>query len=286
MPAPVRALVGPVLATLGSAAPVGAQLTDHFTCYKAAPTAGTAAFTARNGVAIVDGFGTSTVDVRKPQLLCAPTSKNGEDPTAPTHPDHLEDYRIKPATRFAMLRNQTVADQFGTHALDVQKPVGLQVPTAKSVDAPPPPPAPVNPALDHFQCYKVRTAKGAAKFVPRTGIALADQFGALTVDVRRIRRLCVPADKNGEEPGAEGHPDHLLCYQIRETSRPRFARHSPLFTRNQFGAETLDAKKPAELCVPAARVPVLPTATPIPSATPTPAPTATSGLILWPALRP
>jgi hypothetical protein len=46
------------------------------------------------------------------------------------------------------------------------------------------------------------------------------QFETVEVDVRRPRELCAPADKNGENPGAENHPDHLLCYDIK--SRQKF----------------------------------------------------------------
>ena len=103
-----------------------------FTCYRAAPTRGAARFTARPGVSVVDEFGSSTVDVRKPKLLCAPADVNGDDPGAPSRPDHLEDYFIKPATRFTTLTRQTVVDRFGTWTFDVKKAIALQVPTAKS----------------------------------------------------------------------------------------------------------------------------------------------------------
>src|SRR6185295_5346374 len=104
-----------------------------------------------------------------------PTNKNGEDPSAPSHPDHLEDYQIKRSTGFVAVRNQAVVDQFGTQTLDVRKPVGLQVPTAKSHVASPSPPS--APAVDHFQCYAVRRSRGSAKFTPRT-VTVEDQFGA------------------------------------------------------------------------------------------------------------
>jgi hypothetical protein len=273
----IRGTMAAALATVAAALAVGtsagAQATDHFTCYKARTTSGTPPFTAIASVAVVDQFRSSTVAVRRPQLLCAPTSKNGEDPSAPTHPDHLEDYEVAPATRFAPVRNRTYVDQFGSHALDVKRPLSLQVPTAKSLSAPPP--APANPAVDHFQCYRVNRARGAAKFTPIAGVTLADQFGTMTVELRRLRRLCVPANKNGEEPGAESHPDHLLCYQVKQTDAPRFQTRTPVFTRNQFGPETLDAITPRELCVPARRL-APPDPTPTPSVTPTINPTAGS----------
>src|SRR6266849_2726629 len=89
-----------------------------FTCYRAAPTRGAARFTSRSGVQVVERCGSSTVEVRKPKLLCAPTNVGGDDPNAPNRPDHLEDYLIKPATRFTTIVRQTIVDRFGTWTLD------------------------------------------------------------------------------------------------------------------------------------------------------------------------
>ncbi len=252
-----------------------------FTCYRAAPTRGAARFTSRSGVQVVDRFGSATVEVRKPKLLCAPTNVGGDDPNAPNRPDHLEDYLIKPATRFTTILRQTVVDRFGTWTLDVKKPVALEVPTAKSHTTPPSPPA--SPSIDHFQCHRVKRSSGSAKLTPVT-VAVADQFGTMSLQVRKASRLCLAADKNDEDPGAEQHPAHLLCYQVKQVNEPRFATVSPLYTANQFGSETLDARRPSELCVYAVQPPVgpTPTVTPTlacpdctggtgtPSATPTP----------------
>src|SRR6185436_15368635 len=122
------------------------------------------------------------------------------DPAAPSRPDHLEDYVVKRTARFAARTGQQVTDRFGTHTLDVKKPLGLDVPSAKSRTSPPLPPS--APAIDHFQCYKVRPSSGSPKFAPVT-IGLQDQFGSMTVQVRKPSRVCLPVDKNGENPGAE-----------------------------------------------------------------------------------
>src|SRR6266404_6431536 len=252
-----------------------------FTCYRAAPTRGAARFMSRSGVQVVDRFGSATVEVRKPKLLCAPTNVGGDDPNAPNRPDHLEDYLIKPATRFTTILRQTLVERFGTWTLDVKKPVALEVPTAKSHTTPPSPPA--SPSIDHFQCHRVKRSSGSAKLTPVT-VAVADQFGTMSLQVRKASRLCLAADKNDEDPGAEQHPAHLLCYQVKQVNEPRFATVSPLYTANQFGSETLDARRPSELCVYAVQPPVgpTPTVTPTlacpdctggtgtPSATPTP----------------
>jgi hypothetical protein len=222
---------------------------DHFTCYKTAAVPGAPRFAPISGLPLLDQFGSKTVEVKKPKLLCTPTNKNGEDPTAPSHPDHLEDYQIR-AAALPPAPNLLVQDQFGTLTLAALKPTALQVPSAKSLVAFPPPPA--APGVDHFACYKIKLA---TRFHPVSGVVLQDQFGTRTVDVRKPRRLCAPVNKNNEAPGAETHLAHLLCYQIKQTSLPKFTAVSPLYVANQFGQETLAARSPRELCVPALKNP-------------------------------
>jgi cysteine-rich repeat protein len=221
---------------------------DPFLCYQAKTTAGTTKFVAQEGVGLVDRFGASSVTAKGPNRLCAPANVFFEQPAAPAHPDHLEGYPVKPAVKFAGTTIQTVMTTFGTLALSVKKPATLLVPTAKS-HATTPPDAPTT--LDHFQCYQAKTTSSTPKFAVRTGIPVTDQFGSMIVTVKKPTRLCVPVDANGVTPAAETHPNHLVCFQVKQTSLPKFATVSPLFTRNQFGTETIDARKPTELCVPA-----------------------------------
>jgi hypothetical protein len=220
---------------------------DHFSCYKSKTTAG---FTPQSGIALVDAFWTSTAEVRKPKWLCAPADKNDEDPTAPTHPDHLESYQVRPATRFAGAGGVVLLDQLGTTTLALTKPAYLLVPTAKSLTAPPT--APAAPVVDHFHCYKVKVTTSDVT-LPLLGVSVEDQFGTQTAELRKLKYACVPVNKNGEEPGAEAHTGYLTCYQ--QKSLPKFVKKAPVFTANQFGNETMDVLKPAVLCLPAARLP-------------------------------
>jgi hypothetical protein len=118
------------------------------------------------------------------------------------------------------------------------------VPSAKSLQAPPPPLEPVT--VDHYQCYRITRARTRLK-----NLSVVDQLGSLGIDVKRPRRLCVPVNKNGESPGAEQRTSVLTCYDSRvaSTSLPFVGPHH-LFVTNQFGSVTLDRLWPAELCVP------------------------------------
>src|SRR5262249_56436284 len=52
---------------------------DHFQCYKVKPTPGAPKFQKILGVKVDDQFGTATLDLLKPALLCAPANKQNED---------------------------------------------------------------------------------------------------------------------------------------------------------------------------------------------------------------
>ena len=236
--------------------PTATPVLDHFTCYKAGSTSGSVKFASIVSLPLRDQFGASTVAVKKPQFLCAPTNKLGEDPTAPTHPEHLEGYQIKNVQKPIFPTHIKVVDQFNAGGLfvDAKKQSHLLVPTVK--DRFTPPPLPDAFSVDHFQCYKVKTSKGAQKFEPILNVEVEDQFGIMHVDVKKPTFLCNPVDKNGEDPGAPTHVDHLMCYQIKQVkTEPKFLKHTPIFVNNQFGPETLDAKKPSKLCVPALKTP-------------------------------
>jgi hypothetical protein len=229
---------------------------DHFGCYKAGATSGSVKFAGilnPPGISLVDQFGSEQVEVKKPKFLCAPTDKNGEDPTAPAHPEHLKAYQIKYPVKAVLPTNIKVVDQFNPGGLfvDAKKASHLLVPSVKSLTGPTPVPTPGAFVTDHFECYKIAISKNTPKFIPVLGVALGDQFGTMTVDVKKAQFLCNPVDKNGEDPTAPAHVAHLMCYQAKQVDAVKFVKLVGVFVNNQFGSETLDVKKPAQLCVPA-----------------------------------
>jgi hypothetical protein len=229
---------------------------DHFTCYAVGASKGSVGFARRKGVSLTDVLGTSTVAVRRPKYLCAPTDKLGEDATAPTHPEHLEGYQIKPARRFVPRTNLLVIDQFNAAGLhvDAKRPAFLLVPSLK-VPGGPTPPTPTAFTTDYFQCYIATVTRKTAKFVPVPGVTLADQLGAMTVDVKKPKLFCAPVDRNGENPTAPQHTGRFLCYQIAQVDAAKFAKRAGLFLNNQLGPTELKITKPALLCVPATVAP-------------------------------
>jgi hypothetical protein len=247
---------------------------DHFQCYEAhAPR-----HTIPN-VSLLDAVGPSTVDLIQPHRFCAPANKDGEDPTAPTHVVHLDGFRMRQTSpRFVHVRNLAITNQFGSTVIDLVRPDYLLVPSAKSLVAPPPPL--LVATVDHFKCYRARGRQRVA------GTSVQDQFGSLTFDLKRPRRLCLAADKNGEgilDPGAS-----LLCYEVRLAGGTPFVPPGKIFLTNQFGDDSFSLFRATELCVPSSLTGPAATPTPTasatpmatataPAATPTPSPTATTG---------
>ncbi len=244
--------------------PVRAQTVpplNHFQCYDVGRTQ-----FDRRDVSLLDDFGPSMVEVRRPKLLCAPVNKDNENPTAPLDPEHLVGYEIRrDAPRFERLNDEVVEDQFGTLVVDLQRPERLLVPSAKGLVGAP---APLDPNLvDHYQCYKVRGDRRRVSDIP-----VEDQFGAGVTDVKRPLRLCLPVDKQGE--GILNAAARLMCYQIKPGPRV----NQEVVIDNQFGESDLLVRRARELCVPMRTPTPTPTvsATPTPTVTPTATPTPTA----------
>jgi hypothetical protein len=208
---------------------------------------------ARRTVSVEDRFADASVAVRSPNRLCAPSSKQvgtnpPEDPNAAADPNHLMAF---PALGSApRVNGLTITNQFGTVKLDAIRRSFLLTPTSKDLNVPPP--ALPDPP-DHFQCYLVRRSQGSASFAKIPNLAGVDQFGSQNFDILRPRYLCVPANKNDEDPGAVGHLENLLCYKARH--RQNFPELEP-HVNNQFLRDRVKVIRRMEFCVPSTIVPV------------------------------
>jgi hypothetical protein len=227
---------------------------DHFQCYEVKRRV-----FATPDVTLVDAFGTTSgVVVQQPERLCAPANKNNEAPLAESDPDHLVGYRIRhPFTR---VRGETITNQFGTTVVDLVRRERLMVPTVTLPNGP-------APFVGHFQCYSIKRSRGTAKFTRVPGVNVIDRFGSHSATLLRPRSLCVPVDKNGEDPAVVDAADHLLCYRART---PRFGIRQNFFADNQLGAQQLDLIRRMELCVPSIRGSTTTTTTAAPTTTQSP----------------
>lgn len=236
------------LVTLGARGPALAQAPtaaiNHFTCYEVRKLP----FETVN-VDVENPFGPTSIDVKKPKRLCNPTNKNGEDPLAPIADEHFVGYRTKQTEprRVELQRGLTVTNQFGTLLVDAKKPDIFMVPSAKSEVGPPLPLADPLP-IDHYECYRVRSAKATFPTVE-----IEDQFGPLTLEVKRPRSVCIATDLMGN--GILEPEVHLACYKVKTAKRtPRFPGRDLVFVSNAFGnAQGLDfltVTRPTEICLP------------------------------------
>jgi hypothetical protein len=210
---------------------------DAYQCYEIKP-----ATTAAATLTVQDRFTTMTETIRFPHRLCAPADEDGTGLLDPVQ--HLVGY-VMGGQVFKGVTGLTVTTQLGTLQLDITRPSIFMVPTAKSLTAVPPPLVP--PTIDHFQCYKVKPSRGAAKFV-RQAMTITDQFETQTVTLKKPYTLCAPANKNGEDPTAPSHPTSLLCYRAKGTTS--FATLLAHIT-NQFGQDDVTLIHRRELCLPA-----------------------------------
>jgi hypothetical protein len=239
---------------------------DHFQCYEIKP-----AFQAPIAVTAESQFGPLNQTLRFPHRLCAPTDKNQEGIMDPVQ--HLTGYSTRVSTTVFKRLRQQIVNQFGSILLDVVRADMLLVPTAKNgVPLPP-------DTIDHFQCYKVKRTRGTAKFVPISGVQIVDGLGSYTAMLVKPRYLCAPADKNGEDPGAETHDPHLLCYKTR---LPRLTTIVNQFVTkqcgNQLGEQAFDLIRRVEFCVPSQKNPTTTTTSSTPTTTST---TSTSSTTLY-----
>ncbi|MGH7894302.1 MAG: DUF7450 family protein, partial [Candidatus Binatia bacterium] len=102
-------------------------------------------------------------------------------------------------------------------------------------------PTPQPNVVDHFKCYKARTAAGAPAFTQRD-VGLQDQFESKLTTVIRPDSFCTPVDKNGE--GISDPSAHLECYRIKDApAQPPFAPRE-IVADNQFGLQPLALRKP------------------------------------------
>jgi hypothetical protein len=209
----------------------------HFQCYE---VEGHPRLTS--GISLNDQFGPGMVDARKLKRLCNPADMNGDDPTAPSNPEHLSGYIVRQTSPpFVPVRDLVVANELGTFAVQLVKPTLMLVPSAIGVGTQATPL--VNPQIDHFKCYKIKSTRARV-----FGVPVQDQFGTFSEDVKRPTRLCVPADENGS--GIQNPNENLMCFKI--VPQPPFrGPTATIFIDDELTTnQGFRVNHPRELCLP------------------------------------
>lgn len=196
----------------------------------------------RRQVSLDDLFGTGSVTVGRAKRICNPADKLDEDPAAPADQNHLVSYEIS-QQGFVPVKGLHILNQFQDAVINLARPDYMMVPSAKDLTTTPPAP-PIPAPINHYKCYTIERSRFRA-----SDIKIDDQFGTLTVDIKRPVRFCAAADKQDE--GIVDPASHLICYQVRQASGPRFRGPAGgIFTANQFGTAAFRVFGPRELCVP------------------------------------
>jgi hypothetical protein len=158
-------------------------------------------------------------------------------------------YTINPTTGNAVLKGANNV-RYGLAFAPIPTPTPAP---ATPTPTPSPSPTPTAP-LDHFVLYKIKTTKNTQKLPAFGPLTLKDAVGnaqtGFQYDVKRIRRLGAPADKEGE--GINDSRTHLVEYQIRaHRGSPKFqGTGGPVIVTDQFDTHTLGVAKPDGILVP------------------------------------
>jgi hypothetical protein len=153
---------------------------DHLASYTIKQT--TPRFTRIRDFVVTNQFGTTTLDLVRPEALLVPSAKSHVGPIGSYTPaiDHFKCYKARGRFRSDPL---TIDDQFGSITAAIKRPVRYCAPVDKNGEG-------IIDAGTHLVCYQVRSAAGSP-----TGDELysLNQFGPDEFKVFGARELCVPS---------------------------------------------------------------------------------------------
>lgn len=176
-----------------------------------------------------------------------PTATGTPTPTrTPTPTDTPTSTPTRTATATATATPTATATRTATPTVtSTATPMSTVTPTPTLTTTPTPTPLPTaDPGLKHYLCYESHRHPSGVFDLP-----VEDVFGPSLVDLKKVKRFCVPADKNDESDFDLYDPDHLSFYTLKQRS-PRFTRVKNVTVANQFGSLVMDLVKPDRLLVP------------------------------------
>lgn len=156
-------------------------------------------------------------------------------------PDHFQCYQaVDLGTPRFVRQDVTLTDQFETKLTTVMWPDFFCNPVDKNGEG-------INDPTAHLTCYKIKDGRGQPR-LERRDVVVEDQFGELTLTVRKAEALCLPSEKDGVSSAL--NLDHFKCYQAREAvGTPKFEQRRVSLV-DQFGSVTVTVLKPEALCNP------------------------------------
>ncbi len=107
----------------------------------------------------------------------------------------------------------------------------------------------------HLVAYDIKKSKGEEKFKKIKNIVVTNQFGDLTVDIKKVKMLLVPSSKSHDstpDPLEDIITNSFKCYDAKVSKdTPKFKKTN-VNLDDQFTDEsiTMEVKKPKMLCSP------------------------------------
>jgi hypothetical protein len=156
-------------------------------------------------------------------------------------------YTINPTTGEATLKGSTGPAQvtFGIAVAPVPAPTPTPVGPTPTPSPSRTPPAP----LDNFLLYKIKNTANTPKLPVFGPISLTDSFGTHDYDVKKLRRLGPPA--NRENNGIHDPNTELVEYQIKaHAGSPKVPKGAGITLTDFNGQHTVGVLKPDSILVP------------------------------------
>lgn len=238
----------------GSKAP---ETSDSYLCYKGGLQTGQPKLASGLTADLRDTLSISqTYNVGKVGGVCNPAAVDGGSIAyAAVHEESFAIKRQTGAPKFVASDHITV-DAFGQRTLTLIAPSSLLDVTPTAAGSTPPTSFASDPTsatgVNRFKCYKAKLAKGSSPFVAPTTPTVVDEFfpAGQSVVMKKVSKVCLPADVNGETPGAQKRTSNaLVCYQVKLPKGAAMVAHTVASNGSNFGAQVLDTTRVAELCV-------------------------------------
>ena len=202
--------------------------------------------------AIATGGAQGSTNLFLPQATATPTptATTTETPTATATdtPTPTPTDTPTPTPTPTVTATSTATPTATETATPTPTPTETATPTATPTETATPTPSstatPSGPV--HYQCYELHQGPAAP-----TAATLNDLFGDSNVDIRRAKRICNPASKNDEDPGAVSAIDHLKGYEISQSNG--FTPIKALQVSNQFGTASFNLARPDYIMIPTSK---------------------------------
>jgi len=127
-------------------------------------------------------------------------------------------------------------------------PTATGTPTGTATPVPTSTATPGASVLDHYKCYKSKTAPGT-EALAQLELLLADAFETKLTKIQKTREICTATDVDGEainDPTA-----HLQCFTVKDVAGQQNFQRRNIEVENRFGAQTFTARKLRRMCMPA-----------------------------------